>query len=177
MDLQAFIIKLRELRQELKLTQKEFVKDLSITPATLSAYEKGSTNPSISVIVEIATKYKVSVDWLLGLKDSNSTNSEIINYSDILKPLITLTKSSKMLRIADLVRYLDEDEEWALVFCKDESERAVNDNINNLLHQYLNILSLYTSNTIDDNIFEAVIEKLEKDFNFEIKFIDDDLPF
>ena len=177
MDLQAFSIKLRELRQELKLTQKEFVKDLSITPATLSAYEKGSTNPSISVIVEIATKYKVSVDWLLGLKDSNSTNSEIINYSDILKPLITLTKSSKMLRIADLVRYLDEDEEWALVVCKDESERAVNDNINNLLHQYLNILSLYTSNTIDDNIFEAVIEKLEKDFNFEIKFIDDDLPF
>ena len=176
MDTQILGKKIKELRQKLSLTQKDFTKDLSITPATLSAYEKNTVNPSISVITEIAKKYNVSADWLLGLKDNNSTN-EIINYSDILKPLITLTKSNKMLKITDLVRYLDDDEEWALIFRRDSTDKEVIDNIDNLLNQYLNVFSLYASNTIDDNIFGAVIEKLEKDFNFEIEFPSDELPF
>lgn len=158
--------RLKELRQNLNITQKEFAKTLNITAAALSKYESGNGYPSIPILAEIAKKYNVSVDWLLGLSENNTTTTEVTNYSDLIQPIVTLTKSKKLQKIISLEYNID-NEEWALIF-----HRGWNyldkDKLDSLFKQYKNILDLYVAKTIDDSIFNAVIEKLEKDFEIEI---------
>ena len=61
--------RLKELREERKLTQKELANILNINSVTYLRYEKAQREPPLSVIADIANFYDVSVDYLLGLKD------------------------------------------------------------------------------------------------------------
>lgn len=69
-DLNLFGQRIKQLRQELDLSQRDFAEKIGVTASALSAYEKGQKNPSVNVAIEIATAYKVSLDWLCGLKDT-----------------------------------------------------------------------------------------------------------
>ncbi|MBQ9314585.1 MAG: helix-turn-helix domain-containing protein [Clostridia bacterium] len=62
--------RIRALRKGLKLTQEQVAKQLNISVAALSRYEKGSFEPkSLALIVDLAMLYKVSTDYLLGKTD------------------------------------------------------------------------------------------------------------
>jgi len=61
--------KLRDLREDHDLSQKDIAELLSVSQATYSRYESGILDvPSISLI-KLADFYKVSVDYLLGRTD------------------------------------------------------------------------------------------------------------
>lgn len=61
--------KLRDLREDRDLSQKDIAELLSVSQATYSRYESGILDiPSISLI-KLADFYKVSVDYLLGRTD------------------------------------------------------------------------------------------------------------
>ena len=55
------------LRNERKLTQREFAQTLKIATSTISMYEKENREPDIATIVKIAEYFDVSVDYLLGV--------------------------------------------------------------------------------------------------------------
>ena len=57
---------LLSLRRERKLTQKQAAKDLDISPALLSHYEKGVRECGLQFVVRAADYYHVSCDYLLG---------------------------------------------------------------------------------------------------------------
>lgn len=57
---------LLSLRKEQKLTQKQAAKDLSVSPALLSHYEKGIRECGLQFVVRAADYYHVSCDYLLG---------------------------------------------------------------------------------------------------------------
>lgn len=57
---------LLSLRKERKLTQKQAAKDLDISPALLSHYEKGVRECGLQFVVRAADYYHVSCDYLLG---------------------------------------------------------------------------------------------------------------
>lgn len=59
-------IRIRDLREDRDLTQKEIAKHLDIHQTTYSDYERGNLNVPISVLHKLADFYKVSVDYLLG---------------------------------------------------------------------------------------------------------------
>ena len=61
--------RLRELRKESGLTQKEVAAKFNLNSVTYLHYEKSQREPSLSLLADFATFYKVSVDYLLGLKD------------------------------------------------------------------------------------------------------------
>ncbi|MBO4962145.1 MAG: helix-turn-helix transcriptional regulator [Clostridia bacterium] len=61
--------RLRELRLENKLTQKQVAEKLNINSVTYLHYEKDQREPPLSLLAEIAIFYDVSVDYLLGLKN------------------------------------------------------------------------------------------------------------
>lgn len=61
--------RLKELREEKKLTQKELAQKLHINPVTYFRYEKDQRVPSLSLIVEFANYFGVTVDYLLGRTD------------------------------------------------------------------------------------------------------------
>ena len=61
--------RLKYLRSINKKTQKEFAEFLGIPQPSMSAYENGKNNPTIDVLIDIADKCKVSLDWLAGRSD------------------------------------------------------------------------------------------------------------
>ncbi|MBQ7830876.1 MAG: helix-turn-helix transcriptional regulator [Clostridia bacterium] len=61
--------RLRELREEKGLTQKQLAKDLQLNSVTYLHYEKAQREPPLAVLAEMAIYFEVSVDYLLGLTD------------------------------------------------------------------------------------------------------------
>ena len=58
--------RIKELRLENNLTQKELAKILNITQAAYNVYEKGKSLPNIEMIRKIANVFKVTTDYLIG---------------------------------------------------------------------------------------------------------------
>lgn len=61
--------KLKELREERKLTQKQVAEALKINSVTYLHYEKGQREPPLSLLADMAKFFGESVDYLLGLED------------------------------------------------------------------------------------------------------------
>ena len=61
--------KLKELREERGLTQKQLATALGLNSVTYLHYEKDQREPPLSLLVEFAKFFDVSTDYLLGLKD------------------------------------------------------------------------------------------------------------
>lgn len=63
-------VRLRDLRKENSVTQKELAKYIGCTAQAISAYETGANTPDPSVLRKYAEKFKVSGDYLLGITDT-----------------------------------------------------------------------------------------------------------
>ncbi|MBQ3493209.1 MAG: helix-turn-helix transcriptional regulator [Clostridia bacterium] len=61
--------RLKELREELGLTQKQLAEKLELNSVTYLHYEKSQREPPLAVLANMAIFFNVSVDYLLGLKD------------------------------------------------------------------------------------------------------------
>lgn len=66
---QNFANKLKLLRLQKGLSQKEIASILCITPTAYSNYEQGIRFPSYQIIIVICKLFNVSSDYLLGLED------------------------------------------------------------------------------------------------------------
>jgi transcriptional regulator with XRE-family HTH domain len=61
--------KLKELRIDKKLSQKELAEILVVDQRTISNWEKEFRQPSFEMLVLIAKYFQVTTDYLLGLED------------------------------------------------------------------------------------------------------------
>ena len=61
--------RIRNLRIDHDLTQKQIAEYLGVSQNTYSQYEIGTLNYPIDVLIALAKFYKTSVDYLLGLTD------------------------------------------------------------------------------------------------------------
>ena len=64
--MKIFRDRLRELRIQSKMTQREIATYLGITQPSYIRYENGKSEPTLECLVKIADLYDVSVDYLLG---------------------------------------------------------------------------------------------------------------
>ena len=153
--------RLKLLRKRLKVNQMEFSKMISISSATLSAYETGVKNPSLAVLKNIAETCNVSIDWLCGLseKESLSNSDSIKTYSDIIKILIEIEKCIDIdFNIFDSYqinnfkeRYLNETTQAEIVFHSETIAHFVND--------WKKMIDLHSSGTIDDNLYSLWVNQ------------------
>lgn len=89
-DFSKLANRIKELRQSLRMTQREFAKKAGCTAATLSAYENGSKSPSLEIVKGIAEAFNVSIDWLCGLSDEEKDKDSIKTYADLIKLLLKI---------------------------------------------------------------------------------------
>lgn len=61
--------RLKELRQERGLTQKQLAEQLGLHSVTYLHYEKDQHEPPLALLADFAKFFDVSVDYLLGLTD------------------------------------------------------------------------------------------------------------
>ena len=62
-------IRIRDIREDNDLTQKDIAKLLNVAQRTYSGYENGTRNIPVQLIVKLAIYYEVSTDYLLNLTD------------------------------------------------------------------------------------------------------------
>ncbi len=58
-------LRIKEIRKELKMTQREFGETAAIDRRYVAKVECGSQNPSFKFLRSISIKHKISLDWLL----------------------------------------------------------------------------------------------------------------
>lgn len=68
-ELECFGKRLKLLRTEKKMTQKELGMALGIRNSVISFYEVGERIPSPEVLIKVAKYFRVSTDYLLGLDE------------------------------------------------------------------------------------------------------------
>lgn len=62
-------LRIREMRENSDLFQRNLAEYLGCTQQTYSRYETGELEPSLSVMARLAEFYGTSVDYLMGLTD------------------------------------------------------------------------------------------------------------
>lgn len=94
-------LRLAQLRKEKSIPQKEAAKNLGISQALLSHYERGIRACGLEFIVKAATYYGVTCDYLLGCSmEKNSTSAPIpeeTNTSHLLKGSISAAIARRLL--------------------------------------------------------------------------------
>ena len=61
-----FTDRLKTLRKEKKLTQKELAEQIGIKQNSYSDWETGKNEPSFENLIKLADLLEVSLDWLFG---------------------------------------------------------------------------------------------------------------
>ena len=76
-----FNVRLKELRLENGITQKELANAIEVGRTTISEYESGKIVPKQEGLLKIANYFNVSVDYLTGVSNERATRKR--NTSDL----------------------------------------------------------------------------------------------
>ena len=68
-NLELFAFRVKRLRKQKNLNQKELGEALGLTQTTISGIESGARTTTIEKLILLAKFFNVSTDYLLGLKD------------------------------------------------------------------------------------------------------------
>ena len=89
--------KLKSLRIEKKLTQKQVADRIGLAISAVSSYESGTRYPSYDVLVYLARIFHVSTDYLLGI--TNTRNIDVTGLRDneieLVSQLVDMLRNKK----------------------------------------------------------------------------------
>ena len=71
--------RIKNLREELNMTQQELADKLEGAKSTVAMYEKGNRKPSLEVLVKLSEIFDCSIDYLLGKTDVRKPIENINN--------------------------------------------------------------------------------------------------
>ena len=161
---EIFADRLRKLREKTKKTQKQFADLVESTPATISAYENATKNPSLEVVMNIADKCHVSLDWLCGLTDQEIS---LDTCSDILKILFEIGLldgiglDKNFAKMSDTFSDFHDQtyQNFMMIYFNDTT-------INDALEKWKKMFDLYQNKTIDEEVYRLWVEKTLREYNF-----------
>lgn len=87
----TFSERLKELRKERKITQKELADIFFITKSAVSKYENGVNTPENKLLQNMADYFEVSTDYLLG-RTNKRDNKSAYNISDKANEILDVMK-------------------------------------------------------------------------------------
>nr|WP_294677450.1 helix-turn-helix transcriptional regulator [uncultured Blautia sp.] len=97
--------RIKQLREEKKITQIRLSIELEVSQETISAYEKEKYYPSAKSLMKLREIFGVSIDYIMGLSDTR------------YDPLTTADLSETEVHIVNLYRKIDNsDKERALAY-------------------------------------------------------------
>lgn len=162
---------IRNLRKELKLTQKELAKKANISFRTIQNYEKGLTSPSIKTIEKIALALGVSVERIISkyVFDNNTTATDILErmskvtefkeninnliLTDIIFDIVDLEIQYKNRTLKEVVldkslggrNNIDYDTKYFLIkiMLERKLQRIIDDLKNDMINNYIDFKEIY----------------------------------
>ena len=91
--MEKLIIRLKELRANKKISQKDLGTIVNATQSVVANWENNRSLPSIYDLIELADFYQVSIDYLLGRED------EFGHVNIVISPDMALTKDEHNLLV------------------------------------------------------------------------------
>lgn len=99
--------RIKELRENLNLTQEDFAEKLDIDAQTVSLIERQKNGLNINTAIKISKQFNVSLDWLYEL--SNNTNDSASDILMKLKDIFDFDWAEKLIKIdGHLATFLEE---------------------------------------------------------------------
>ena len=71
--------RIKDLREDNDLTKQELADKLDISERTLTRYETGESEPTISVLIKMSLIFNVSLDYIVGLSNNKSKTFRLTN--------------------------------------------------------------------------------------------------
>lgn len=89
--------KIKSLRIEKKLTQKQVADRIGLAISAVSSYESGARYPSYDVLAKLARIFHVSTDYLLGMTDTRNVDVTGLNDNEIelVSQLVDMLRNKK----------------------------------------------------------------------------------
>jgi transcriptional regulator with XRE-family HTH domain len=101
--------RIKQLRTEKGLRQEDLAKTIMVNRATLASWEVDRALPDVNIIQKIADVFGITVDFLLGRKPPESTNSLDERASNLSKENQQVIE--KILRSLEIEEQIKEEKE------------------------------------------------------------------
>ena len=99
--------RLRELRKERGLTQKQVAEELFVCTNTYIKWEEGLRNPPIEQLIALSAFFEVSVDYIIGNSDDCGILAVNAQFTDEQKHLAKVYERLNPSAKKSLLGYLD----------------------------------------------------------------------
>lgn len=155
---------MKYLRSINKKTQKEFAEFLGIPQPSMSAYENGKNNTTIDVLIDIANKCNVSLDWLAERSDYTFSLSNMSDFVLFMYELAMKKEIGFEITVEDKFPNNDietDENKWnvRLVFYGNDKEHAFNADVCNILKELSDNLFDLESYSITKEQFDSIKNK------------------
>ncbi len=90
-----FELKLKELREQKKISQHKLVNDLDLKPTTYNSWENFKREPSIEMLIKLADYYNVTLDYLVGRDFTNPIGYLTENQITFVKTFLALNPNNQ----------------------------------------------------------------------------------
>lgn len=98
MDLLNFGNKLKELRNQNKMTQQQLAAQIGVSKSVISYYELQERIPSPEILLKLASVFHVSTDYLLGISNNKVLDVSGLDEEDIavLSSMVSLLRKKNI---------------------------------------------------------------------------------
>ena len=100
----SFADRIKQIRLERDLNQQDLADMFELKRSTIGKWESGVNKPPADLLIIMANKFRVSIDWLLG----NSEHKNIGDYFDANFDTKKLAKEVRELEILESLNRLNE---------------------------------------------------------------------
>ena len=100
----SFADRIKQLRMERDLNQADLADMFDVKRATVGKWETGVNKPPADLLIQIANRFRVTTDWLLG----NSEYKTLGGYFDDKFEVKSLAKEVRELELLELFNELNE---------------------------------------------------------------------
>lgn len=163
--------RLKELRQERKLTQQELAKQIGVSKLTILNWEKGEHQIKSEKAQQLADIFGVSVGYLLGFNNDDVTEYEIDFHNNVMEKM----NKEAFVRFLDYISLSDivlSDKQIEMIFYQLQDLSELNSNYRYTETDTEKLKSMYSvkSNYIPTENILKVTNSLYKDDTIEEQF-------
>lgn len=161
--------RIQYLRKSMKMSQKEFAVFLEIPQPSLSAYENNRNSPTVDVLINIAKKCNISLDWLCGISTYERQLSALPDIGDFIYSLLDTNEISVDIEIHNHL-YNDietETDRWytRLTFYGNDKEHPHNADLCLLIDKISKTHDDLTTYAIDQDMYELVKQQTRDSYS------------
>ncbi|MEG0959994.1 MAG: helix-turn-helix transcriptional regulator [Erysipelotrichaceae bacterium] len=165
--------KLQFIRKDMGMSQKDFSEYLGLPQPSLSAYENNRNSPTVDVLINIANKCNISLDWLCGISSAKHTLSSLSDIADVLYALMETEDIKLDIEVHD---HLPNDEEtetdkWytSITICGNDVKHEHNASLCNIIRKVSNDFADLESYTVSKEMYDLAKEKTKDYYALPLK--------